>query len=40
MDGGRFEGAFAHVAFGILDRTKNKAVRGAFEQEFTAAALR
>ncbi|MEV6380155.1 TIGR02452 family protein [Streptomyces sp. NPDC051773] len=40
MDGGRFEGAFAHVAFGILDRTKDKAVRGAFEQEFTAAALR
>ncbi|WP_216589323.1 TIGR02452 family protein [Streptomyces brasiliscabiei] len=37
-DGGRFEGAFAYVVFGILDRTKDQAVRSAFEREFTAVA--
>jgi uncharacterized protein (TIGR02452 family) len=42
--GGRFDGAFAHVVFGILDRTRDGAVRGAFERAFAdlppdAAAL-
>ncbi|MFF5360339.1 TIGR02452 family protein [Streptomyces scabiei] len=35
MDGGRFEGAFAHVVFGVLDRTRGAVVRGAFEREFS-----
>ncbi|MGA5707250.1 TIGR02452 family protein [Streptomyces cellulosae] len=32
--GGRFEGAFAHVVFGILDRTREGATRTAFERTF------
>ncbi|CAL9349934.1 MULTISPECIES: TIGR02452 family protein [Streptomyces] len=32
--GGRFEGAFAHVVFGILDRTRDGATRTAFERAF------
>ncbi|MFC8422894.1 TIGR02452 family protein [Streptomyces sp. NPDC057236] len=32
--GGRFAGAFAHVVFGILDRTRDSAVRAAFERTF------
>lgn len=32
--GGRFAGAFDHVVFGILDRTRDSAVRAAFERTF------
>jgi uncharacterized protein (TIGR02452 family) len=32
--GGRFEGRFAHVVFGVLDRTRDAATRGAFEETF------
>ncbi len=32
--GGRFERAFAHVVFGVLDRTPGHVVRGAFEKVF------
>ncbi|MDG9717204.1 TIGR02452 family protein [Streptomyces sp. DH24] len=32
--GGRFEGAFTQVTFGILDRTRDGAVRGAFDRVF------
>ncbi|MGA5125200.1 TIGR02452 family protein [Streptomyces pseudogriseolus] len=32
--GGRFEGAFDHVVFGILDRTRDGATRTAFERTF------
>ncbi|MBL3670085.1 TIGR02452 family protein [Streptomyces sp. M2CJ-2] len=32
--GGRFTGAFAHVVFGILDRTREGATRTAFERTF------
>ncbi|MFI2376795.1 TIGR02452 family protein [Streptomyces sp. NPDC018964] len=32
--GGRFAGAFTHVVFGILDRTRDGAVRAAFERTF------
>jgi uncharacterized protein (TIGR02452 family) len=32
--GGRFEGRFAHVVFGVLDRTRNAATRTAFESAF------
>ncbi|MFE7983469.1 TIGR02452 family protein [Streptomyces cellulosae] len=32
--GGRFEGAFAHVVFGILDRTREGATQTAFERTF------
>ncbi|MEV7197411.1 TIGR02452 family protein [Streptomyces sp. NPDC093510] len=35
--GGRFEGRFTHVVFGILDRTKGAVTRGAFETEFARA---
>ncbi|MFD9651345.1 TIGR02452 family protein [Streptomyces mirabilis] len=31
---GRFEGAFDHVVFGVLDRTRDQATRGSFEQAF------
>ncbi|MER6376020.1 TIGR02452 family protein [Streptomyces mirabilis] len=31
---GRFEGAFDHVVFGVLDRTRDQAKRGSFEQAF------
>ncbi|TQE27608.1 TIGR02452 family protein [Streptomyces ipomoeae] len=34
--GGRFEGHFEHVVFGVLDRTRDAVVRGAFEREFSA----
>ncbi|MGP4051060.1 TIGR02452 family protein [Streptomyces sp. 2A115] len=33
-DGGRFSGAFEHVVFGVLDRTRGAVVRGAFERAF------
>ncbi|WP_328346589.1 TIGR02452 family protein [Streptomyces violaceus] len=32
--GGRFAETFEHVVFGILDRTRDRAVRGAFEKTF------
>ncbi len=32
--GGRFAGAFDRVVFGILDRTRDSAVRAAFERTF------
>ncbi|WP_328408322.1 TIGR02452 family protein [Streptomyces violaceus] len=32
--GGRFAETFEHVVFGILDRTRDQAVRGAFEKTF------
>ncbi|MGW4143575.1 TIGR02452 family protein [Streptomyces mirabilis] len=32
--GGRFEGAFDHVVFGVLDRTRDQTTRGSFEQAF------
>ncbi|CAL9656500.1 hypothetical protein SUDANB176_06813 [Streptomyces sp. enrichment culture] len=32
--GARFAGAFEHVVFGILDRTRESAVRAAFERTF------
>ncbi|MFI8306568.1 TIGR02452 family protein [Streptomyces sp. NPDC085927] len=32
--GGRFAGAFEHVVFGILDRTRGSGVRTAFERTF------
>ncbi|MFC5670231.1 TIGR02452 family protein [Streptomyces incanus] len=32
--GGRFAGAFEHVVFGILDRTRGSEIRTAFEQAF------
>jgi uncharacterized protein (TIGR02452 family) len=31
---GRFAGAFDHVVFGVLDRTRDQATRGSFEQAF------
>ncbi|MFQ3561004.1 TIGR02452 family protein [Streptomyces gramineus] len=34
--GGRFAGTFAHVVFGILDRTPGSTVRAAFAEEFPA----
>ncbi|MER6158902.1 TIGR02452 family protein [Streptomyces sp. NPDC001868] len=40
MDGGRFEGTFDHVVFGILDRTKGTTIRSAFEREFAASVPR
>jgi uncharacterized protein (TIGR02452 family) len=33
--GGRFSGAFEHVVFGVLDRTRDAVVRAAFERTFT-----
>ncbi|GHC47992.1 TIGR02452 family protein [Streptomyces violaceochromogenes] len=35
--GGRFAGAFEHVTFGILDRTRDRAVLGAFERTFSSS---
>ncbi|MFE9109880.1 TIGR02452 family protein [Streptomyces collinus] len=35
--GGRFAGAFEHVTFGILDRTRDRAVLGAFEKTFSSS---
>jgi uncharacterized protein (TIGR02452 family) len=35
--GGRFAGAFEHVVFGILDRTRDRAVLGAFEEAFSSS---
>ncbi|MEU0384650.1 TIGR02452 family protein [Streptomyces chartreusis] len=35
--GGRFAGAFEHVVFGVLDRTPDGAVRGAFEKTFSSS---
>jgi uncharacterized protein (TIGR02452 family) len=37
--GGRFAGRFEHVVFGVLDRTRDAAVRTAFERTFGAARL-
>jgi uncharacterized protein (TIGR02452 family) len=37
--GGRFAGTFAHVVFGMLDRTPGAGVRRAFEQVFPEAQL-
>ncbi|MGA5348788.1 TIGR02452 family protein [Streptomyces griseoincarnatus] len=37
--GGRFEGAFVHVVFGILDRTRDGATRTAFERAFADLAV-
>ncbi|MFD8424156.1 TIGR02452 family protein [Streptomyces sp. NPDC059466] len=34
--GGRFEGYFDEVVFGILDRTRGAAIRGAFERAFAS----
>jgi uncharacterized protein (TIGR02452 family) len=31
---GRFEGAFDHVVFGVLDRARDQATRGSFERVF------
>ncbi|WP_055702753.1 TIGR02452 family protein [Streptomyces silaceus] len=33
-EGGRFAGLFAHVVFGVLDRTRGAVTRGAFERAF------
>jgi uncharacterized protein (TIGR02452 family) len=35
--GGRFAEAFEHVVFGVLDRTPDSAVRGAFEKAFSSS---
>jgi uncharacterized protein (TIGR02452 family) len=35
---GRFEGYFAHVVFGILDRTAGGTTRKAFDQAFASVA--
>ncbi|MFH9002288.1 TIGR02452 family protein [Streptomyces afghaniensis] len=35
--GGRFARAFEHVVFGVLDRTPDAAVRGAFEEAFSSS---
>jgi uncharacterized protein (TIGR02452 family) len=35
--GGRFAGVFEHVVFGILDRTRDRAVLGAFEETFSSS---
>ncbi|MFK0018693.1 TIGR02452 family protein [Streptomyces sp. NPDC090798] len=37
---GRFEGAFGHVVFGVLDRTRDQATRGSFEQTFASELRR
>ncbi|MFF1303624.1 TIGR02452 family protein [Streptomyces sp. NPDC058307] len=37
--GGRFAGAFEHVVFGVLDRTRGAVVRAVFEQTFTVERL-
>lgn len=34
---GRFDGYFAHVVFGVLDRTRGAVARSAFEREFNAS---
>ncbi|MGI5365843.1 TIGR02452 family protein [Streptomyces sp. A244] len=34
---GRFAGTFEHVTFGILDRTRDRAVLGAFEKTFSSS---
>ncbi|MGW7266046.1 TIGR02452 family protein [Streptomyces sp. NPDC054842] len=35
--GGRFTGAFDHVVFGVLDRTRGAVTRAAFEEAFALA---
>uniref|UniRef100_UPI0031E374E4 TIGR02452 family protein n=1 Tax=Streptomyces hawaiiensis TaxID=67305 RepID=UPI0031E374E4 len=35
--GGRFAQTFEHVVFGILDRTQDRAVLGAFEEAFSSS---
>lgn len=40
LTGGRFDGRFEHVVFGVLDRTAGAVVRGAFERAFTGTAGR
>jgi uncharacterized protein (TIGR02452 family) len=37
--GGRFAGAFEHVVFGVLDRTRDAAVRAAFARAFPEPQL-
>jgi len=37
--GGRFAGAFEHVVFGVLDRTRDAAVRAAFARVFPEPQL-
>ncbi|MEU5110677.1 TIGR02452 family protein [Streptomyces longwoodensis] len=37
--GGRFAGTFAHVVFGVLDRTPGAGVRQAFERTFAEVQL-
>ncbi|WP_405514117.1 TIGR02452 family protein [Streptomyces canus] len=37
--GGRFAGAFEHVVFGVLDRTRDAAVRAAFVRAFPERQL-
>ncbi|GGN39531.1 TIGR02452 family protein [Streptomyces fuscichromogenes] len=37
--GGRFAGTFAHVVFGVLDRTPGSAVRAAFAETFRTAEV-
>ncbi|MEV7072532.1 TIGR02452 family protein [Streptomyces sp. NPDC093990] len=36
---GRFAGAFEHVVFGVLDRTRGAVVRGAFERAFPVGGV-
>ncbi|TGA96488.1 TIGR02452 family protein [Streptomyces sp. MZ04] len=33
-EGGRFHGAFEHIVFGVLDRTRGAVTRAAFEEAF------
>lgn len=35
-EGGRFHGAFEHIVFGVLDRTRGAVTRAAFEEAFGA----
>ncbi|MGW6274901.1 TIGR02452 family protein [Streptomyces sp. NPDC055060] len=35
-EGGRFHGAFEHVVFGVLDRTRGELTRAAFDEAFGA----
>ncbi|GAA5029993.1 TIGR02452 family protein [Streptomyces siamensis] len=37
---GRFAGAFTHVVFGVLDRTRGSVTLGAFERAFAELAVR
>ncbi|MEU4999296.1 TIGR02452 family protein [Streptomyces sp. NPDC021622] len=37
-EGGRFHGAFEHIVFGVLDRTRGAVTRSAFERAFADMA--